>query len=115
MPSTFTWLDHSEEQRRQMLDVLDLFREKGTVDELGLGTIRDAMADLMFPGTGAAQTRARYLLFVPWIYLRLAQMAKTQGDSARLARAVRNAQAADRALETPTGAGQEARQLLSSP
>src|SRR5207253_5291425 len=62
---------HSEEQRRQILDVLDLFREKGTVDELGLGTIRDAFANMLFPGTSTIQTRARYFLFVPWIYLRL--------------------------------------------
>ena len=62
MTSTFAWLDHSEEQRRQILDVLDLFREKGTIDELGLGTIRDAFADMLFPGTSAPQTKARYFL-----------------------------------------------------
>jgi len=57
MTSTFAWLDHSEEHRRQILDVLDLFRERSTVDELGLGTIRDAFADMFFPGTSAPQTR----------------------------------------------------------
>jgi hypothetical protein len=50
--------------------VLDLFREKGTIDELGLGTIRDAFADMLFPGTSAPRTRPRYFLIVPWIYLR---------------------------------------------
>ena len=58
MPSTFTWLDHSEHERRQMLDVIDLFRERDTRDELGLGTIRDAFADLSFPATSTIQTRA---------------------------------------------------------
>ena len=71
MTSAFAWLDHSEEQRRQILDVLDLFREKSTIDELGLGTIRDAFADMLFPGTSAPQTKARYFLFIPWIYLGL--------------------------------------------
>jgi hypothetical protein len=47
MTSAFAWLDHSEEQRRQILDVLDLFREKSTVDELGLGTIRDAFTNML--------------------------------------------------------------------
>lgn len=65
MASTFAWLDHSEEQRRQILDVLDLFREKGTIDELGLGTIPDAFADMLFPGTSAPRTRPRYFLIVP--------------------------------------------------
>jgi hypothetical protein len=71
MPSTFAWLDQSEEQRRRVLDVVDLFREQGTVDELGLGTIRDAMADILFPGTSNLMTRSCYYLFVPWLYQRL--------------------------------------------
>lgn len=71
MTSTFTWLDHSEYERRKMLDVIDLFRERDTRDELGLGTIRDAFADLFFPATSTIQTRARYFFFVPWMYLEL--------------------------------------------
>ena len=35
MPSTFTWLDYSEHERRKMLDVIELFGEKTTRDELG--------------------------------------------------------------------------------
>lgn len=68
--SSFAWLDFSESDRQRTLDVIDLFREKGTVDELGIGTIRDAIADLLFPGTSTIMTRARYYLFIPWIYLR---------------------------------------------
>lgn len=71
MPSTFTWLDYSETDRRKMLDVINAFSEKETRDELGFGGIRDAFADTLFPGTSTIQTRARYFLFVPWIYLRL--------------------------------------------
>lgn len=51
-----------------MMDIVDLFREKGTVDELGLGTIRDAIADRLFPGTSRVMSRARYYLLVPWMY-----------------------------------------------
>jgi len=54
-----------------MLDVIELFRERDTRDELGLGTIRDAFADLFFPATSTIQTRARYFFFVPWMYLHL--------------------------------------------
>jgi hypothetical protein len=69
MPSTFTWLDYSEHERRKMLDTIELFGERTTRDELGLGGIRDAFADQLFPGTSTIQTRAKYFLFVPWIYL----------------------------------------------
>lgn len=71
MPSTFTWLDYSEAERRKMLDVIDLFGEKTTRDELGLGGVRDAFADLLFPGTTTIQTVAKYFLFVPWMYMDL--------------------------------------------
>jgi hypothetical protein len=71
MISSFTWLDYSEQERRKMLDVVDLFKEHDTRDELGIGAIRDAIAELLFPGTGTVQTRARYFLFTPWMYLDL--------------------------------------------
>lgn len=68
MASSFTWLDYSEQDRRKMLDVISLFREQTTRDELGIGAIRDAFANLFFPGVSTIQTRARYVLFIPWIY-----------------------------------------------
>jgi hypothetical protein len=70
MVSTFTWLDFSESERQQAMQVLDLFREQSTLDELGFAPIRDAFADHFFPGTSTIQTRARYFLFVPWIIAR---------------------------------------------
>ncbi len=68
MNSTFTWLDHSERDRRRMLDVIDRFRESEARDELGFGVVQNTFADMLFPGTSTIQTRARYFLFVPWIY-----------------------------------------------
>jgi len=52
---SFSWLSHSE-------------AERDTRDELGIGRIRDAFADLLFPGTTTIQTRIKYFLFVPWMY-----------------------------------------------
>jgi Family of unknown function (DUF6361) len=69
--STFVWLDYSERDRRKMLDVVDLFREHDTRDELGIGSVRDAFADMLFPGTSTIMTRARYFLLVPWTYQKL--------------------------------------------
>jgi len=69
--SSFGWLDHSEHERRKALDVIKLLSERDTRDELGIGTVRDGFSDMFFPGTSTIQTRARYFLFVPWIYLEL--------------------------------------------
>ena len=68
MPSTLTWLDFSDAERRRALQVVELFALRETRDELGLGAIRDALADAMFPGVSTIQRRARYFLIVPWIF-----------------------------------------------
>ncbi|XYI02553.1 DUF6361 family protein [Sorangium sp. So ce1128] len=68
MTSTLTWLDHDATARERSLRILALFQEKESRDELGLGVVRDALADRLFPGTSTIQTRLRYMLFVPWIY-----------------------------------------------
>lgn len=52
-----------------MRDLIRLFEEPGTRDELGIGSIRDAFSELLFPGTSVIQTRARYFLFVPWHFV----------------------------------------------
>lgn len=46
--------------------MIRLFEEPGTRDELGIGPVRDAFSDLLFPGTSTIQTRARYFLFIAW-------------------------------------------------
>ena len=68
MPSSLTWLDHDPAARDRSLRILALFREKESRDELGIGGIRDAISDRLFPGTSTIQTRLRYMLLVPWIY-----------------------------------------------
>jgi len=86
MPSTFGWVDFAEQDRQRMADVIHLFREQDTRDELGLGSVRDAFANLLFPGTSTIQTRAKYMLFVPWIYLRHEELEIPSMDIARKAR-----------------------------
>jgi hypothetical protein len=76
-------MDHTESDKRRMLAVIDLFREQDTIDELGLSAVWDAFADVLFPGTGTVQTRARYFLFVPWIF----QAAEAQRVPSARARA----------------------------
>lgn len=83
--SYLQWLDHSEGARRQAMDVIDLFQEQDTRDELGIGAVRDALADLFFPGTSTIQTRARYFLFIPWIYLDLESRKTPSAEMSRRA------------------------------
>lgn len=79
-----------------MLDVIDQFREKEARDELGIGVVRDAFADMFFPGTSTIQTRARYFLLVPWIYRSLERkrvatskiVARARWEEIRLIRAL---------------------------
>jgi hypothetical protein len=44
--------------------VLEHFNEQGSVDELGLGSLRDAISNTLFPGTSVLLTRLRYFLFI---------------------------------------------------
>ena len=71
MTSTLSWIDYDADERDRVNRVLQLFRERETRDELGLGGIRDAFADSLFPGTSTIQTRLRYFLLVPWAYVDL--------------------------------------------
>ena len=86
MTSSLTWLDYSERDRRRALDVIDLFRETGTVDELGLAGVGNSYSDLFFPGTTTLQTRACYFLLVPWTFLRLERLGVASNEAAGRAR-----------------------------
>jgi hypothetical protein len=62
------WLDTSSDEQRRVRELIALFAQSESRDELGIGQIRDAFSDTLFPGTSVIQTRARYFLFVPWIF-----------------------------------------------
>ncbi len=48
-----------------MATLLRSLEEPSTLDVLSLGTIRDAFADILSPGTSTVQTRLRYFIFLP--------------------------------------------------
>lgn len=64
--SVLAWVDFGQQHRHDMDRLLDAFRDESTVDELGIGTIRDTFAEMLYPGTSTLHTRARYLLFIAW-------------------------------------------------
>ena len=66
--SSLAWIDFDETERQRAQRIMALFQERETRDELGLGAIRDSIADHLFPGTSTIQTRLRYMLFIPWLY-----------------------------------------------
>lgn len=65
--SSLAWIDYDEAERQRAQRIMALFQERESRDELGLGAIRDSIADHLFPGTSTIQTRLRYMLFIPWI------------------------------------------------
>ena len=69
-------------------------RMRETRDELGLGAIRDAFAEALFPGISTFQRRARYFLFVPWMFRAAEQ--RCAGD--RLGEHAQSGARADRAF-----------------
>lgn len=71
MQSSLTWLDHDSAARERSHRLLEMFRESDTRDELGISAIRDAISDQLFPGTSVIQTRLRYVLLVPWLFIQL--------------------------------------------
>ena len=41
------------------------------VGDIGIGVVRDAVSDLLFPGLSTVRTWFRYFLSAPWVYQRL--------------------------------------------
>jgi hypothetical protein len=48
--SVLQWLDFSPTEREDVLTLLESQKDKSTIDELGLGLVRDAISDHLFPG-----------------------------------------------------------------
>ena len=63
--SAFAWLSYDASERQRALEVVESLKQPGTVDELGIGVIRDTLARALFPGASVLHTRARYFTFIP--------------------------------------------------
>lgn len=84
--SYLAWIDFDPEERRRAQALIDLFKQPEARDELGIGAIRDGIADLLFPGTSTIQTRLRYMLFIPWIYKNVQERKATQAERINMAK-----------------------------
>lgn len=119
MQSGLTWIDHDSAARERSLQIIGLFRERDSRDELGLGAIRDSFSDKLFPGTSTIQTRLRYMLIIPWVFKKLeAQRIPSSEIEARTRRLelqlIEPLIASDDAARAfGAGAGQELKRLPS--
>lgn len=116
MVSMLSWLDHDRAAAERSMRMLSFFKEREARDELGIGGMRDAIADQLFPGTSTIQTRLRYVFFIPWLY---AQLEQKNTASSNYASAARQAESRllqaliDNEPETETGViGREAGSTL---
>lgn len=66
--SSVGWLDLDAAASERVAELLRALEEPGTLDPLGLGTVRDAFSAMLVPGTSTVQTRVRYFVFLPWIF-----------------------------------------------
>lgn len=64
--SLIAWVDVDHQRSDEMNELLDAVGSPTMLDELGIGSVRDALSDLLFPGTSTLHTRARYLLYTAW-------------------------------------------------
>ena len=77
MSSSIAWLDTSADEQRRIREMIALFSQHESRDELGIGQIRDVFSDSLFPGASVIQTRARYFLIVPWVLTASARRGKS--------------------------------------
>ena len=74
------FIDYSHEERNTILATLKMLGDHEALDELGIGVVRDAYADILFPGISTLQTRAKYFVLLPYFF----QKAKEQVEKGKL-------------------------------
>jgi hypothetical protein len=88
--SSLAWIDFDEAERQRAQRIMALFQERETRDELGMGGIRDSIADRLVPGTSTIQTRLRYMLFIPWLFQMLEGASAAADQLGNEARSLEN-------------------------
>lgn len=100
------WVDYSREERETIKELLKVLGESGSLDELGVGIVRDSISDLLYPGTSVLHTRAKYYILIPELFKKAMKSGLTTSsevrnlintDQDRIARALR------RAIDEKTG------------
>lgn len=100
------WVDYSRQERETIKELLKVLGESSSLDELGVGIVRDSISDLLYPGTSVLHTRAKYYILIPELFKKAMNSGLTTGSEVRrqidsdqdaIARALR------RAIDEETG------------
>ena len=62
------YINFSNEEKNNLYKVIQSIRDHHAIDELGIGRIRDAFSNEMFPGMSTLQNRAKYFAVLPALY-----------------------------------------------
>lgn len=115
--SALGWVSFGTAEAEAVNALIGALADSEARDELGIGAIRDGFSDLLFPGTSTVQTRLRYFLMIPRIFLNLdlrvrdPQAALRQAEAALIERIRALPENADRAHRR--GQSRESPQLIS--
>lgn len=71
------WIDYSRDERNKILSILSQLGAHEALDELGIGSVRDAFSDMLFPGISVLQTRAKYFLLIPYMFYDACQKSQS--------------------------------------
>jgi len=69
MTSSIGWIDFSSKDKDRVKRFMDMMGSEGVMDELGIGLVRDARSNELFPGFSTLYTRAKYFFITPYILL----------------------------------------------
>ena len=117
------WVDYSREERETIKELLKVLGESGSLDELGVGIVRDSISDLLYPGTSVLHTRAKYYILIPELFKKAMKSGLTTGaevrnlintDQDRIARALRRAAIGSSVPRCPTRLVQQARLTMAT-
>lgn len=75
----FGYITFDNQEHQEIIDVLKRINA-GTIDELGLGRIRDFFSNQMFPGMSTLHNRAKYFVLLPSLYEQLSRSVKSAKD-----------------------------------
>ena len=81
--SSVGWLDFDAAASERASTLIRSLEEPGTLDALGIGSVRDVIAEILNPGTSTIQTRLRYFVFLPWIFRSLESQKVPPNEFAR--------------------------------
>ena len=118
--SALGWVSFGSAEAEAVNALIGALADSETRDELGIGAIRDGFSDLLFPGTSTVQTRLRYFLMIPRIFLNLdlrvrdPQAALRQAEATLIERIRALPEKADRAQLIGVDAGASLKRMPSA-